>query len=99
MGLKNMARRKRIMSTPTSPIRQAPGGLVEVKGRIVPSEQGVLQTPFSGRHAVWARITVQERRQRGRSSYWATIINEVDARSFFVDDGSGELARVLPQNA
>jgi hypothetical protein len=98
-GLKNLARRKRILATPTSPIRQAPGGVVEVKGRIAPSEQGLLQTPFSGRHAVWARITVQERRQRGRSSYWATIVNEVDGRSFFVDDGSGEMARILPQNA
>jgi hypothetical protein len=98
-GLKNLARRKRILATPTSPVRQARGGPVEIKGRIVPSEQGVLMAPFSGRHAVWTRVTVEERRSRGRSSYWATIINESDGRSFFVDDGSGEVARILPQAA
>lgn len=52
-NLKNWKRRRRIIATPTSPIAHAPGtGLVEVKGRVLPSEQGIIQTPFSGRHAV-----------------------------------------------
>ena len=100
VGMKNLARRKRILDTPTSPIRQAQGGgLVEIKGRILPSEQGLVMAPFSGRHAVWARITVQEQRSSGRNTYWKTVANETDTRSFFVDDGSGELARVLPMAA
>ncbi len=100
VGLKNYKRRQRIITTPTSPIGQAPGnGPVEIKGRIVASEQGVLQTPFSGRHAVWCRITVQEHRSSGRSSYWATVVNEVDQRPFMVDDGSGQMARIMPQGA
>lgn len=99
-NLKNFKRRQRIVATPTSPIAQAPGnGLVEIKGRIVPSEQGLVQTPFSGRHAVWVRVTVQELRQSGRNSYWHTLLAEVDARPFMVDDGSGQLARVLPAGA
>lgn len=99
-GIKNWSRRKRILSTPTSPIAQAPGnGPVEIKGRIVPSEQGVLQAPFSGRHAVWVRVTIQELRSTGRSSYWATILNEIDCRPFLVDDGSGQQARILPNGA
>lgn len=99
-GLKNYRRRQRIIATPTSPIAQAPGnGPVEIKGRIVPGEQGVLQTPFSGRHAVWCRVTVLEHRSSGRSSYWATIINEVDQREFFVDDGSGQSAKIRPLGA
>jgi len=99
-NLKNFKRRQRILQTPTSPIAQAPGGgPVEIKGRIVPSEQGMVQTPFSGRHAVWCRITVQELRSTGRSSYWHTLLAEVDARPFMVDDGSGQLARVMPHGA
>lgn len=99
-GLKNYRRRQRILATPTSPIAQAPGnGPVEIKGRIVPGEQGVLQTPFSGRHAVWCRITVLEHRSSGRNSYWATILKEVDQREFFVDDGSGQLAKIIPHGA
>ncbi|MBX3207282.1 MAG: hypothetical protein KF764_19700 [Labilithrix sp.] len=99
-NLKNFKRRQRIIATPTSPIIQAPGnGLVEIKGRITPSEQGLVQTPFSGRHAVWCRITVQELRSSGRNSYWHTLLTEVDARPFMVDDGSGQLARVMPHGA
>lgn len=99
-NVKNFQRRQRIIATPTSAISQAPGnGLVEIKGRIVPSEQGVLQTPFSGRHAVWCRVKVEELRQRGKSSTWVTVVNEVDARVFMVDDGSGQLARIEPNGA
>jgi len=99
-NLKNFKRRQRIIATPTSPIIQAPGnGVVEIKGRVVPSEQGLLQAPFSGRHAVWCRITVQELRRSGKSSYWHTILTEVDGRLFLVDDGSGQLARVIPMGA
>jgi hypothetical protein len=100
MNFKNWKRRQRIIATPTSPIAHAPGnGLVEVKGRVVPSEQGVLQTPFSGRHAVWTRVTVQELRSSGRNSYWHTVLTEADGRIFMVDDGSGQLARIMPMGA
>lgn len=99
-NLKNWKRRKRIIATPTSPISQAPGnGLVEIKGRVVPSEQGIIQTPFSGRHAVWTRITVQELRSSGRNTYWYTLLTEADGRVFMVDDGSGQYARVMPAGA
>jgi hypothetical protein len=99
-GIPNLKRRTRIIQTPTSPVAQAPGnGPVEIKGRIVPSEQGLIAAPFSGRQAVWVRITVQEKRSTGRSSYWATIVKETDGRPFMVDDGSGQMARVMPPGA
>ena len=99
-GLKNYRRRQRILATPTSAIAQAPGNApVEIKGRIVPGEQGVLQTPFSGRHAVWCRVSVLEYRSSGRSGHWVTILREVDQREFFVDDGSGQMAKIIPAGA
>jgi len=99
-NMKNWKRRQRIIQTPTTPIVQAPGNqLVEIKGRVVPSEQGIVQTPFSGRHAVWTRVTVQELRSSGRNSYWHTLLTEMDGRVFMVDDGSGQLARVMPAGA
>lgn len=99
-NLKNWRRRQRIVATPTSPIAQAPGtGFVEVKGRIVPSEQGLVTAPFSGRQGVWVRVVVQEHRRRGKSSYWATVIDEHDMRDFMVEDGSGQMARIRPQGA
>ena len=99
-NIKNWKRRQRIIATPTSPVAQAPGnGLVEIKGRVVASEQGIIQTPFSGRHAVWTRITVQELRSSGKNSYWHTLLTEADGRVFMVDDGSGQMARVMPVGA
>ena len=97
---KNLARRRRIIATPTTPVAQAAGsGPVEVAGRIVPSEQGLITAPFSQRPAVWARVTVQQRIQAGRSSYWKTLHKEEDGRQFWIDDGSGQMARILPQGA
>lgn len=99
-NLKNWKRRQRIIATPTSPIAHAPGNqLVEIKGRIVAGEQGVVQTPFSGRLAVWTRVTVQELRSTGKNSYWHTLHTEMDGRPFLIDDGSGQLARIMPQGA
>ena len=96
----NMRRRARILDTPTSPIAQTPGGgIVEIKGRIVPSELGVVQSPISGAHGVWVRVTVEEKRSSGRSSYWAKVLEESVGQPFLVDDGSGEFGRVEPHNA
>jgi hypothetical protein len=99
-NLGNMRRRRRILDTPTSPIAQASGhGPVEIKGRVSPSEQGVLLAPFSGRHAVWIRICVQEHRRRGKNSYWHTVLNETESRPFYVEDGSGQHARIIPDGS
>lgn len=99
-NLKNLERRKLIIDTPTSPIAQAPGGgLVEIKGRILPSEQGVIVGPFSGRQGVFVRVVVQEYRSSGKSGHWHTVFNQAQEREFWVDDGSGQHARVRPTGA
>ncbi len=96
----NMKRRARIIATPTSAVAHASGnGAVEIKGRIVPSDQGVIHAPFSGRHAVVVRVTVEEQRSNGKNTYWHTLFCETDSRLFFIDDGSGQAARVVPSNA
>ena len=97
---KNLARRRRIIATPTTPVAQAAGGApVEITGRVLPSEQGVVAAPFSQRPAVWARVQVQQLVRTGRSSHWRTVHKEEDSRQFWIDDGSGQMARVLPQGA
>ena len=95
---KNM-RRARVLDTPTTPVVQAPGGRIVEIERIVPSERGVVQAPISGQHGVWVQVVVEEKRSSGRSSYWATVLQEAVGQPFLVDDGSGEFGRVDPQNA
>jgi hypothetical protein len=101
-GVKNLRRRRRIIATPTSRIVDTPGNApVEIKGRILPGEEGVLTAPFSGREAVWVRVIIEELLQRTSASkaYWLKTSNTTDHRPFLVDDGSGPPARVLTQGA
>jgi hypothetical protein len=100
-NLKNVARRKRILATATSPISQAMGGPVEIKGNIVPSEKGLVEAPLSGRRAVWTRVTVTQFHSgsSANSGGSTTVLNEVNGRPFFVDDSSGEVARIIPDEA
>lgn len=101
-NIKNFRRRQRILAMPTSRIGQASGnGDVEIKGRIVPSELGLVRTPFSDRSAVWYRVTVREYRSSygRRGGSWQKVLTEIDGRPFMVDDGSGQKARVLPLGA
>ena len=101
-NLRNVARRKRILATATSPISQAMGGPVEIKGNIVPSEKGLVGAPLSGRQAVWTRVKVEQYRSgsgEGDTGNWTTVLNEVNGLPFFVDDNSGEVARIIPDDA
>jgi hypothetical protein len=99
-NLNNLARRRRILATPTSPVRQAMGGLVEIEGHIAPSDEGLVVAPFSGREVVWARVTVTHIKGGGQSGpSYSVVLSEVHSPPFFVDDDSGEVARILPQSA
>ena len=100
-NLRNVARRKRILATATSPISQAMGGPVEIKGNIVPSEKGLVEAPLSGRQAVWTRVTVEQYRSGsdGNPGGSSIVLNEVNGRPFLVDDNSGEVARIIPDGA
>ncbi len=93
-------RRQRIVGTPTTPIAHARGdSVVEVKGRVVPTEQGTFRTPFSGRDAVFCCVRVQEYRRRGKRGYWHTLVEETEARDLFIEDGSGQMARIATRSA
>lgn len=93
-------RRQRIVGTPTTPIAHARGdSVVEVKGRVVPGEQGTFVTPFSGRQAVFCCVRVQEYRKRGRRKAWHDVVVEIEARDFYIDDASGQLARIVARSA
>lgn len=100
LNFKNWQRRRRVLATPTSRIARVRGpGPVEIKGRIRPSEEGVFPSPLSGQPAVFCRVTVEQYDRAGRGSGWQTVLNEVEARLFLIEDGSGQVARVMPFGA
>lgn len=94
---KGLHRYHRIKNTPTTPVAQAPGtGAVEVKGRAIGGELGLHASPFTGRRGVWVSIDVQELRRQGKSSSWVSIHKESHFNPFWIDDGSGQHARIEP---
>lgn len=92
----NWRRRQRIVGTPTTPIAQAPGdGVVEIRGRVAATEQGTFAAPISGRQVVYCRIRVEETEGRTKT----TRVDHADSRDLFVEDGSGERARIVTRTA
>jgi len=92
-AFRRLALRRAVEDTPTSKIRSAALGRVELKGRC--REPG-LKAPFSGLDCVWCRIKVEEERtetdMRGRTSrQWVTLHESVRAPLFTLDDGTGTL--------
>lgn len=85
-----------IEGTPTSAIASAPtDGPVELTGRVVAGDSGVAPSPILAVPAVWWSSTVSE--DIGSSSRTVTSVSRDE--DFFIDDGSGALARVSPVGA
>jgi hypothetical protein len=92
-AFRRLALRRAVEDTPTSKIRSAALGRVELKGRC---REPALKAPFSGLDCVWCRIKVEEERtetdMRGRTSrQWVTLHESVRAPLFTLDDGTGTL--------
>ena len=72
---------------------------VEVRGRVIAGEEGLVRAPISGHAGVYYRVTVEEGRSSRGGSHWTKLFAETDGHSFYLDDGSGQLARVKPDGA
>lgn len=59
-----------ITGTPTSKIRSAHQGYVEIIGHIIEGEDGPLTAPLSGRECVWYRYSVSRLQSGGKSKHW-----------------------------
>jgi len=83
-------RRKRLMeNTPTSLVRSAAMGLVELKGVAQPRQE--ITAPMSGRASCWWRLEIQEWRKSGKSSKWVTIREAVSPGFFYLEDATGRV--------
>jgi len=88
-------RRTELRRVPRTAIARNSGGpLVHIAGKVVAGEE-VLTGPLSGAEAVWLSVVLTD--GSGRSA--KTVVDETHGRPFYVDDDSGELARVVPDGA
>lgn len=88
-GMVRFLRSGRIMQdTPTSKIRSASQGFVEIAGR-AKSIEAPLRAPGTGTECAWYNYTIEKHEDSGQNKGWKTIRKEKSIYSFYVDDDTG----------
>ncbi len=83
--------RKRIMEdTPTSKIRSAAQGYVELSGRGDLMEGPEIIAPLTSKYCTWYSYKVEERRRSGKNSHWATVEKGKSDELFLIVDDTGQ---------
>jgi hypothetical protein len=83
-----------VEDTPTSRIRSAAQGYVEIAGRCRPLQGTENLSPLTRRPCVWWRYRIQKKVESGttgrRRQNWSTVQSGCSALPFLLDDGTGE---------
>jgi len=96
LGFKMLQRKRLILNTPTSKIRSASLGLVEVNGLAVGPY--TLTAPITAAPCFFYRTQAWELRKSGKSNEWQQVADESLHVPFFLDDNTGRLL-INPQGA
>lgn len=96
-SLKRFKQRRCIEDTPSSEIRSAAQGLVEIQGHALP-RFGSSYRCMIGRPCVYRDLKIEKYVKRGKNSSWETVFQETEGAEFIVSDGTG-IAQVLVSSA
>jgi hypothetical protein len=88
-AFKAWAKNRTVEDTPTSRVRSAAQGYVELTGRGLASPDSSNKAPLTGTPCTWWRYKIEERRATGRSRSWSTIQSDTSVAPFLLDDGTG----------
>ncbi len=89
LGFRLLARKRLLLNTPTSKIRSASLGLVEISG--VASSPYSLPAPISGLRCFLYQTTAWVQSDESKAHQWKKVAEESLHIPFFVDDGTGQL--------
>jgi E3 Ubiquitin ligase len=84
------AKNRVIEDTPTSRVRSAAQGYVELSGLGKQPPNSSNRGPLTGMPCAWWRYKIDERRYAGRSRGWSTVDSGTSAEPFLLDDGTGQ---------
>ena len=87
---KSWAKNRTIEDTPTSRIRSAAQGYVELSGRGTMPPNAENKGPLTCIPCTWWRYKIEERSRSGRSRSWSTIQSDTSEAPFLLDDGTGQ---------
>ena len=89
--------------TPTSRIRSAAQGHVELKGLGEWMPNGGIYSPFSKRRCLWYHCTIEKKHRSGKCTTWTNISDERSSQMFRLVDDTGDCivdpddAHVIPE--
>ena len=89
-GFIYLYRKRIIQDTPTSKIRSAAQGYVELIGEGRLAEGEIIEAPLTGKTCLWYSYQIQEKRHTGKHSKWVTIEKGVSDSMFLILDETGE---------
>ena len=95
-GFRLLQRKRLILNTPTSKVRSAALGLVEISG--LATGPYSLVAPITGRVSYYYRTMVWEWHNQGKNSKWVKKADESLHVPFYLDDNTGRVL-VNPQGA
>ena len=102
LAFRSMHVARLIEDTPTSRIRSAAQGYVELAGRCRPLDGTQNLAPLTQRPCVWWSFRIQRKVESGsgknRRQSWRTVQSGTSAQPFLLDDGTGECV-VQPDGA
>lgn len=92
-------RKKRLIEdTPTSKIRSASQGYVELEGFAKAVDSSMLSAPLSGKPCLWYSYKIERHETSGKSSSWRTIESKQSKAFFALEDSTG-LCYIYPEKA
>lgn len=95
-GFRTLQRKRLILNTPTSKVRSASMGLVELSGLAVGPY--TIAAPITGRACYYYRTIAWQLKQSGKSKEWQKVAEESLHVPFYLDDNTGRVL-VNPQGA
>jgi hypothetical protein len=98
LGFRRWRYARLIDDTPTSRVRSAAQGYVELSGRARLTAGANLLSPLSRRPCVWWLFRIERKRSNGKNTQWETINRGVSELPFLLVDETGECL-VKPQGA
>jgi hypothetical protein len=87
---KAWAKNRVIEDTPTSRVRSAAQGYVELGGLGVLPANSSNRAPLTGVPCAWWRYKIEERRSSERSHTWSSVDSGTSIEPFLLDDGTGQ---------
>lgn len=95
-GFRLLARKRLLLNTPTSKVRSASLGLVEIGG--LATGPYTMPAPITGKACFLYQTTVWQERDSGKDHNWEKVAEESWHVPFFLDDSTGQLL-VAPDGA